>query len=414
MKEYIFPLKHFPLVVVLWVCSVAAFAQSRMVTGVVTNGTTGRPASGDDVILLQLGQGMQEQARTKTGAHGEFKLNIADGSTLHLLRVRHDNVNYHEPLQQGTNNLQITVYNAAAKVPGLKLLDQSEVYQANSTDLQVIELFRVSNGSAPPLTQPSFEFYLPEGASIRLGQAVTEGGLPVKAPVVPQKEEKNKYAVLYPLRPGTTQLELAYTIPYNGKATIQPKLAMAADHFYVVTAKGINFVSRSRAQFQQAEQWPTDPSVTGVDVHTINGVTAAQQVSFELSGAGLLPDQQAAATAGSPAAPQPEGDNRPGGGLGVPNEKPAPLHSGQWVFLGVLSLFLAAGATYVYVSNRPAGVQAKKAPDGPGLLLEAMKEEMFQLETDRLQGKISPKEYESARAALDKTLQRAVQRQKSV
>ncbi len=80
----------------------------------------------------------------------------------------------------------------------------------------------------------------------------------------------------------------------------------------------------------------------------------------------------------------------------------------------MLSLFLAAGATYVYVSNQPAGVQAKKTPASPGLFLEAMKEEMFQLETDRLQGKISPKEYESAKAALDKTLQRVVQRQKSV
>jgi hypothetical protein len=42
-----------------------------------------------------------------------------------------------------------------------------------------------------------------------------------------------------------------------------------------------------------------------------------------------------------------------------------------------------------------------------------MKEEIFQLETDRLQGKISAKDYESAKAALDKTLQRAVQRQKA-
>jgi hypothetical protein len=404
-------LKHFLLVGVLWVCSVAALGQSRIVTGVVTNGTTGRPASGDDVILLQLGQGMQEEARTKTDAHGEFNLNVADGSVPHLVRVRHDNVNYHEPLQQGANNLQITVYNAAAKVPSLRLLDQSEVYQANNTDLQVIELFRIHNGATPPLTQPSFEFYLPEGASIKLGQAVAEGGLPIKIAAVPQKE-KNKYAVLYPIRPGITQLELVYTVPYSGRATIQPKLALAADHFYVVTAKGINFVPGGGAAFQPSEQWPTDPSVTGVDVHAVNSVSPAQQLSFELSGTGLLPDQQN--TAAAPGAPQSQGDNRPGGGLGVPNEKPDPLHSGQWLFLGILSLFLAAGATYVYVSNQPTGVQTKKTPSGPGLLLEAMKEEMFQLETDRLQGRISPKEYESTKAALDKTLQRAVQRQTSV
>jgi hypothetical protein len=49
--------------------------------------------------------------------------------------------------------------------------------------------------------------------------------------------------------------------------------------------------------------------------------------------------------------------------------------------------------------------------DRPGMLLEVMKEEVFQLESDRLQGKISTEEYQTAKSALDKTLQRAVQRQ---
>ena len=99
------------------------------------------------------------------------------------------------------------------------------------------------------------------------------------------------------------------------------------------------------------------------------------------------------------------------------------MHNGQWVFLGILCLFLAAGAVYVYTSSLsggpalPAavapGAGSKKAPGGANPLLDAMKEEMFQLETDRLQQKISQAEYESAKAALDKTLQRAMQRQKS-
>ncbi len=84
------------------------------------------------------------------------------------------------------------------------------------------------------------------------------------------------------------------------------------------------------------------------------------------------------------------------------------------MFLGVLSLFLAAGATFVYTSNQniPATATGQSKPkDRSGVLLEAMKEEVFQLESDRLQGKISPQDYTAAKAALDKTLQRAVQRQ---
>ena len=40
----------------------------------------------------------------------------------------------------------------------------------------------------------------------------------------------------------------------------------------------------------------------------------------------------------------------------------------------------------------------------------ALKDELFQLETERHQGKISAAEYEQAKAALDQTIQRAVTR----
>ena len=44
------------------------------------------------------------------------------------------------------------------------------------------------------------------------------------------------------------------------------------------------------------------------------------------------------------------------------------------------------------------------------LLLEAMKEELFQLETERLQGKIADADYQQAKAALDVTMKRAIER----
>ena len=42
-----------------------------------------------------------------------------------------------------------------------------------------------------------------------------------------------------------------------------------------------------------------------------------------------------------------------------------------------------------------------------------MKEELFQLEIDRQQGKVSPEEYTKAKAALDETIKRALARGKS-
>jgi hypothetical protein len=46
----------------------------------------------------------------------------------------------------------------------------------------------------------------------------------------------------------------------------------------------------------------------------------------------------------------------------------------------------------------------------PSMLLEALKEELFQLEVEHKQGSISQPEYERARAALDQTLERAIKR----
>jgi hypothetical protein len=54
---------------------------------------------------------------------------------------------------------------------------------------------------------------------------------------------------------------------------------------------------------------------------------------------------------------------------------------------------------------------ASPASNHSGLLLQALKEELFQLEIERQQGSISQQEYEKAKAALDQTLQRAVKRE---
>ena len=404
-------MKHPGIVLALLVCSLVVAAQKRPISGVVTNGTSQRPSAGDDVVLLKLGQGMEEEARTKTDAHGEFKLTISDSSAMHLIQVRHDNVNYHEPVPPNVDRIHVTVYNAVAQVPGLKLVDQSEIYQATATELQAIEIYRIRNSSSPAVTQPTFEFYLPEGAKVRMAQASTPTGMPVTVSVVPQAE-KNRYAVMHPLRPGDTQLQLAWVMPYTGKVTVRPRLAMPADKFYVVAAQGMQFARASGADFKAASSWDLYPNLTGIEVLTAADVSPAQNLSFELSGSGELPQQQQAAGDQPQGQAQMPEDNRPGGGLGVPNEKPDPLHSSQWLFLAVLTLFLAAGATYVYTAKPPAAVATENLPAGSELTMAAMKEEIFQLEAERLQGKISTQEYDSAKAALDKTLQRAVQRQK--
>jgi 5-hydroxyisourate hydrolase-like protein (transthyretin family) len=58
------------LISALLFLSLAAAAQT--LTGTVTNGTTGKPAAGDEVILIKLGNGMEIGPKTKADKAGKF------------------------------------------------------------------------------------------------------------------------------------------------------------------------------------------------------------------------------------------------------------------------------------------------------------------------------------------------------
>ena len=98
------------------------------------------------------------------------------------------------------------------------------------------------------------------------------------------------------------------------------------------------------------------------------------------------------------------------------------------MILGVFALVLVMGGFYVVgksnasrlvaATARPAGsVAVAAAPvaagGGSDKLLEAMKDELFHLEIDRQQGKITQTEYEKTKAALDETIKRALARAKA-
>jgi len=68
--------------------TLAAYAFAETLTGTVNNGTTGKAAAGDDVVLIKLANGMEEAARTKADAKGNFKFTFDDVGP-HLIRAIH-------------------------------------------------------------------------------------------------------------------------------------------------------------------------------------------------------------------------------------------------------------------------------------------------------------------------------------
>jgi hypothetical protein len=395
-------------VTLLLICSLAAAADT--LKGVVQNSTTNKPSAGDEVTLKKIGNGMEDVAKTKTNARGEFTFNVPAAQQPYIVWVQHQGVTYTQAGLPGGVPVAVRVFDSAPSIKEISILDHAIAIQTSEdgSTLNGEEFYTVGNQSSPPRTltgKQTLEFYLPEGASIS-ESSVQTGKTQLKAAVIPAGE-KNKYAFVFPIRPGQTQFHIQYTVPYSGKLELDPRSELPTQTLMVAAPDSIKFAASDSAIYESK----TNPQFKSVNFFIAKNITPKQKVAFAISGKGEMPrePEQAAAPNANGRRGEPNG---PGGGMGVPNERPDPLHSGQWLFLGVLSLFLAAGGVFVYTSNQNAAVAAPAVPqDRSTLLMEAMKEEVFQLESDRLQGKINPQDYQTAKAALDKTLQRAVQRQ---
>ena len=84
------------------------------------------------------------------------------------------------------------------------------------------------------------------------------------------------------------------------------------------------------------------------------------------------------------------------------------------VYIATRSSYAPRAAAAGAAGNGGAGSRSLALPkqNRSALLLEALKEEMFELEVERQQGRISQQDYEKSKAALDQTLQRAIARKK--
>lgn len=426
----------------------SAIASAQTLTGTVKNSTTGKPAAGDDVILLSLGQGMEEAGRTKTDSKGNFSFKLDNAQAPHLVRAIHQEVTYHRMAPPGTTSVEVEVFDVGKKIEGIEVVADIMRIQAEQGQMEVMRAFAVQNTSKPPRTQMNernLEFYVPEGAQIIEGSAMTANGQPVNSAPVPLDDKKTHYAFLFPLRPGTTQFQVEYQMPYTGSANFDPKSVYPLQHFVAIMPKSIEFSAAPGTNYKAMN----DPQQPDANVQVASGATAGGTLAFKISGEGTLQARQE--NAGQPGEGGGGGggaqaDNRPGGGLGPPIDAPDPLQKYRWWILGGFAAALIVGG--IFVASRQQAAQrvlrsgakglaveddddlvemeiprevaagarsAKRSSQASGgsssALLSALKEELFELEVERQQGRISQQEYEKSKSALDHTLQRALKRE---
>jgi hypothetical protein len=400
---------------------IAPALYATTLSGTVTNGTTNKPSAGDEVILIKLAAGMEEVGHAKTDAQGKFTFKFDDDNAMHLVRAIHQGVTYHTPAPSGTNSVEVQVYDVAPKLADVHEVADVMYIQAKSGSLGITRIFAVDNTSKPQRTQmndANFEFFVPEDAQIDEAQAQTAGGQGINVQPAPLAE-KGRYAFNFPLRPGQTQFQVSYHLPYTGKRTIDPHLVYPLQHFVAVLPKSMTF-SPAQNGIYEGHAPPDQPD--GV-AEIASNTEPGQKLSFEVSGNGIFQSQEQSAKGGAGQ------DKRPGGGLGAPIQAPDPLDRYRALILAGLGAVLVAGA--VYTVNRSRSGQAARSPalaanmslptaassiptvgasNTPTALLAALKEEIFQLELEHKQGQISDAEYAKTKAALDETLARAIKR----
>jgi hypothetical protein len=393
-------------------------AYGATLTGSVTNGTTNKPAAGDEIILIKLGAGMEEVAHAKTDAQGKFTFTFDDANSPHLVRAIHQGVTYHQMAPPGTNTVAVQVYDVAKKVEGIQAVADLMYLQTSQGQLGITRIFAVDNNSSPPRTQmndANFEFFAPENAEMDEAQAQTSGGQPIRITPTPQTE-KGRYAFVFPLRPGKSEFQVTYHLPYSGKATIDPRIVYPLQHFVAMMPKTIAFAPAQSGIYQDKQP----PDLPDAIAEVASNPKPGQKLTFEISGQGMLQDQSQNASGQSGGeAPATAADNRPGGGLGRPIEAPDPLEksalqgqggvlSYRVITLVGLGMLLFGGA--VWTIRRSGGARPVTAGANSSTLLDALKEELFQLEMEHKQGQVSDQDYASAKAALDQTLSRAIRR----
>jgi hypothetical protein len=387
------------------------------ITGTVTDKTTSKPAVGDTVVLVDVQTGMGEVAKTTTDAGGHYKL-TKPGHSNYLVRAIHQGAPYFIGAPEGNAPGDISVYDVAAKVPGVFVEADVLEFEAANGQLQVTERYFVHNPSQPPTTQwskQSFQIVLPKEAVVEGAGAQRPGGLPTSINL-DADGPKGQYAFNFPIQPDdgdkSTLFEISYHVPYSGGTfTFKPQVLLPTQSIGVLLPKSMTFSSKSGLAFKSVPQDPT------IQTFVAKNAVPGKEVEFTISGTGSIPREEQGAQAGQ----QPEAGapgSGPGGGLGAPIATPDPLTKYKWYIVTLVILLMAAAAAFLLRKPVPApgfegGTVQAFAPlptDKSAALLNALKDELFAVESEKIAGTLAPAEYAEVKAALETVLRRALKR----
>ncbi|HKV91482.1 MAG TPA: carboxypeptidase-like regulatory domain-containing protein [Candidatus Angelobacter sp.] len=324
---------------VLCSCALSASA-AETIHGTVRNQTTGKAAAGDEVILLRLQNGMEEEAKTRTDAEGRFVLPLVSAEAPHVVRILHQGVNYDESVS-GEAPLEIVVFDAVPRIRDLQADLGIAQVESDGEILKITEMYSIVNEAVPQVTQSgprNFEISIPPDAALDSVVVKRGGGIWVNVAPVPLKGQQGRYAVDFPIRPGDTLFKFVYHLPYAGSMNLHVKPAYPVRNFAVMHPPSMSF----KPSFSHAF---TSPGLAqGLRIEKADAKHVVREVpEFEIAGTGLAPVSKVSSSAPSQDASAAHASSNPG----APPPESAPAAAGRsgieaWALLsGVAALFTA-------------------------------------------------------------------------
>ncbi len=342
---------------ILFLATVAT-AEAGTVRGNVENGTTGKPAPGVDLVLIQLQGGMQEVAHSKSDALGQFSFdNLGLGAQPMLVRAIYHGVNFNQPVPPGSSSLHVEIYEPSTDVKTINVLTHVVIFQPHGANLIVGEEFQVENKSQPPhayfRAEGSFEFTLPQNARLQQVAAVGPSGMQVVQSPIDKKN--NRYAVAFAFRPGQSVVRYSYELPYPGNlATVKIPTVYSEARFLVVAPPSVQVSGDGLTPSGQQQ---------GMNLYDRQDVPVGTLVAVNVSGTAPLQDPNGGADQG-----QSGRDAKQAGEPANASIQPVPgrLDALKWpLIIGFVFLFGLAGL--LLAQKRVVVVKTGKADEDASL-----------------------------------------------
>jgi hypothetical protein len=318
----------------------------------------------------------------------------------------------------GVNPLEVKVFDVVPKIAGLSGNIGMAQIEPDKTTLKVTEMYSITNASSPPVALaggPNVEISIPAKAVLDWLQVRDDTGNWSNRSALPVKGQSGHYVARVPFFPGDTIYKFSYHLPFHGPTTFHLQVAYPIKNFAVSLPPSMSLKPALPDAFRVG-------AANGFQLYATSQPVMKDVPVFVVSTSGATPPPPATSNAMPPSevpASPPAAASRPHASpAAVPEQAPekANAQSKQefWPILALIIVVLAAGAYGLWRTRRKAlrAATAMPGPTGSGQvpLLDALKEELFQLEHDRLHGSISAEEYEAAKAALNQNLQRVMER----